>query len=103
MSGETEVMALHAKIVNLQSEMERQFVEVGKAVRELHQRGEYRNRGIEVLLRRVDELEAEIMQLRTEIQEKRNEGPDSATSPAADETAPGAPAPTPPSDTAAND
>ena len=56
-SKEAENMSLQAQLGNLDSELERQFIEVGKRARELRQQGRFADDQVDLLLRRVVQIE----------------------------------------------
>jgi len=71
-SRETEYFAIQTQLGGLSAEVERQLVEVGKRTQELVRQGKLQDPQVEVLLRRVSELESEMMELRRKAQELQN-------------------------------
>ncbi|MCE5238069.1 hypothetical protein LLH23_06210 [bacterium] len=63
-SSGAEQLSLQAQLGNLESELERQLVEVGKRARELRQQGAFVDGQIDVLLRRVVQIEEQMEELR---------------------------------------
>lgn len=63
-SKEAEGLSLQAQLGNLESELERQFVEIGKRARELRAEGRFTDQHIDILLRRVVDIEEQMMDLR---------------------------------------
>lgn len=63
-SKEAEGLSLQAQLGNLDSELDRQFVEIGKRARELRAEGRFTDQHIDALLRRVVEIEEQMMDLR---------------------------------------
>ena len=63
-SNGAEQLSLQAQLGNLESELERQFVEVGKRARELRQQGAFVDGQMDVLLRRVVQIEEQMEELR---------------------------------------
>ena len=59
-----EDLSLQAQLGSLDSELERQFVEIGKRARELSRAGALQDQQIEILVRRVVQLEEQMMELR---------------------------------------
>jgi len=70
-SKETEILSLHAQLGNLESELERQLIEIGKRARELRAAQRFSDEQIDVLLQRVAEIEAQMMALRQQIAEQQ--------------------------------
>ncbi len=63
-SSGAEQLSIQAQLGNLESELERQFVEVGKRARELRQQGAFVDGQMDVLLRRVVQIEEQMEELR---------------------------------------
>lgn len=92
-SRETEVLSLQAQLGNLDEETERLLIEVGKRARELKRQGLLKDPQLDSLLRRVEQIEEEMMDLRRKVAEAQ-------TRPA-EATAPPPPPPPPPAAAAA--
>lgn len=63
-SKEAEQLSIQAQLGNLQSDVDRQLIEVGKRARELRTQKRFEDQQIDILLRRVVELEEQMMELR---------------------------------------
>ncbi len=70
-SKETEILSLQAQLGNLESELERQLIEVGKRARELREAQRFADEQIDVLLRRIAAIEAQMMAIRRQIAEQQ--------------------------------
>jgi len=68
-SRETGVLSLQTQLGNLSAELDRQLVEVGKRARELRQQGQFQDQEIDILLRGVADIEAQMMELRQKVQD----------------------------------
>ena len=66
-SREAEGLSLQAQLGNLDSELDRQFVEIGKRARDLSRQGALRDEQIDILVRRVVEIEEQMMELRRQV------------------------------------
>lgn len=88
-----EYLSLQTQIGNVSDELERQLVEVGKRARELAAQGVVRDATLDLLLKRCDALDAQLMELRQKAQEAQAAAP---PPPPAVPPPPGAPAPPPP-------
>jgi len=88
-STQAEQLSLQAQLGNLDGELERQFVEVGKRARELRREGRFADNEIDILLRRVVQIEEQMDELRR--QSLTGEAPPAAPAPPASP-----PPPTPP-------
>ena len=71
-SRETEVFSLQSQLGNLDGELDRVMVEMGKRTRELFRAGQIRDPELEVLIRRVEELEGQMMEARSKVQDAQN-------------------------------
>jgi len=80
-SRETEGLSLHAQLGNLDTELERQLLEVGKRARELHQAGKFQDEQIGTLLKRVVEIEEKMAELRQQVAANQSAGAPAATPP----------------------
>lgn len=89
----TEYLSLQTQMGNVSAELERQLVEVGKRARELAAQGVLKDATLDTLLRRCDELDAQLMDLRQKAQEAQR--PPTPPPPAVPQP-PGAPAAPPP-------
>lgn len=81
-SRETEVLSLQTQLGNTDTELERVLIEVGKRTRDLHRAGKIDDRELDVLMRRVEELEAKMMELRQQVQDVQNRVAQPAATPA---------------------
>lgn len=88
-SRETEVLSLQAQLGNLDDEMERVLIEMGKRARELKRAGQLDDQQINLLVRRIEKIDTEMMDLRRQVTEVQH---GTAPPPAAG----AAPAPPPP-------
>lgn len=68
-SRETEVFSLQSQLGSLDTELEQVMVEVGKRTRELCRAGQLKDPELEVLMRRIETLEAQMMEVRGKVQE----------------------------------
>lgn len=91
-SREAEYFSVQTQLGGLSTEVDRQLLEVGKRTRELVRLGQVKDQQLEILLRRVDELEAQMMELREKAQEVQNR-PAAPTPPAAPAVPAAPPAP----------
>jgi len=66
-----EVIKLQAALANLEEERERQYAEAGKRARELHRAHLVLDEELGVILKRVNEIEAQMEELRGEVQRLR--------------------------------
>jgi outer membrane protein TolC len=84
-SREVEIVRLQAQIAGLESERDRQLLEAGKRARELHRAGKIADTDLDILMRRVEEAEAEIEQLQAKVADLRRGAPDRGASSAPDQ------------------
>jgi predicted nuclease with TOPRIM domain len=63
-STQAEQLSLQAQLGNLESERDRMYIEVGKRARELRQQRAFVDEQIDVLLRRITDIEAQMDELR---------------------------------------
>ena len=66
-SQQAEYLKLQTRLGNLEDDRERQFAEVGRRARELWKMRKVRDPELDVLMRRITELEEEMAALREEI------------------------------------
>lgn len=98
-SRETEALSLQAQLGNLDEENDRLLIEVGKRARELKRQGQLKDPQTDSLLRRVEQLDEEMMELRRKVAELQTR-PAEATAPPPPPPPPTAgPAPVPPAPT----
>lgn len=90
-SRETEVLSLQAQLGNLDEENDRILIEVGKRARDLKRQGVIKDPQLESLLRRVEQIEEEMMDLRRKVAESQTR-PVEATAPPPPPPAPAGPA-----------
>lgn len=91
----TEYLSLQTKIGNVSTELDRQLVEMGKRARELAGQGLLKDATLDMLLKRCDELDAQLMDLRQKAQEAQHP-PAPPPVPQAPPTVPPAPVAPPP-------
>lgn len=84
-----DYLSLQTQLGGLTTEMDRQLVEVGRRTWELSKTGGIQDPQLDVLLKRVNELDAKMMELRAQIQESQNAS--AAPAPPAPPTAPAPP------------
>ncbi len=71
MNKEAKSLGKHYQISQLETEMERQYAEIGKRARTLYKLREVADADIGVLVKRIDDLEEQVQQLRGDIQDMR--------------------------------
>ncbi|MEN6547249.1 MAG: zinc ribbon domain-containing protein [Armatimonadia bacterium] len=87
-SRETETLSLQAQLGNLDEESDRVLIEVGKRARELKRQGLLSDPQMDSLLRRVEQIDEEMMELRHKVA--------GIQTPPVEATAPPPPPPPPP-------
>lgn len=71
---QVEILKLQSQLGTVETEIERQYAEAGKRVRELYRRKEILDSEIEVIMKRIDALQAEVDELRLKVQEQQQAG-----------------------------
>jgi predicted nuclease with TOPRIM domain len=74
-STQAEQLSLQAQLGNLESERDRMYIEVGKRARELRQQRAFVDEQIDVLLRRITDIEAQMDELRKQALAGQAPGP----------------------------
>lgn len=86
-SRQGQILQLQSKLGHVQEEIERQYAEAGKRVREMHRARQIADSQLLVVMERVDELEKEMEGLRLQVQDLQQGKPAPAAAPAPESAA----------------
>ncbi|MCE5217005.1 zinc-ribbon domain-containing protein [bacterium] len=86
-SRQGQVLQLQSKLGHVQEDIERQYAEAGKRVREMHRARQVADSQLLVIMERVDELEKEMEGLRQQVQDVQQGKPVETAAPAPESAA----------------